>query len=118
MVQVLATAASAFAATNLDDLLLLLLFFSAAAGRRDAWQLVAGQYLGFSILVAASLVGYLGSQYFPGAWIGLLGLLPMALGVSQWIDTISDNDQPADVSDPMAMPAWLSRWSLPSGQLL
>lgn len=117
MLQVLAMAASAFAATNLDDLLLLLLFFTAAADQRNGWLVVAGQYLGFTFLVGASLLGYLGGQLFPDSWIGVLGLLPIGLGVSQLLDTIGESDDHACSSEHPVVPAWLARWSLPGGQL-
>jgi cadmium resistance protein CadD (predicted permease) len=69
-------------ATNLDDLVVLTVFF--AATRRDGLrrsQVVAGQYAGIATLVAVSAVAALGLLVVPDRWIGLLGLLPLALGV-------------------------------------
>lgn len=115
---VLVQAVSAFAASNVDDILLLLLFFSTARSRHGAWQVVAGQYLGFSLLIAASLIGYLGGQLVPMPWIGILGLLPISLGVSQIIDNLGEGTE-ADASNappPSSMPLWLQRLGLPCGQ--
>jgi cadmium resistance transport/sequestration family protein len=73
------TGAIAFAATNIDDLLVLMLFFSQAAFTRS--QIYTGQYLGFSGIIAFSLLGFLGGLLIPEHWIGFLGLLPIYLGI-------------------------------------
>jgi cadmium resistance protein CadD (predicted permease) len=71
-----------FAATNVDDLVLLALFFGQAAGRRGAEaRVVAGQYLGFTAILAVSIVGALGAGLLPDTAIPYLGLLPLLLGV-------------------------------------
>lgn len=85
-------AISAFAASNLDDILVLVLLFSQAGQSWGKARVIGGQCLGFSLLVLASLMGYFGGQLLPMAWIGLLGLFPISLGVSQWIDNLSGND--------------------------
>ncbi|GAB4429052.1 MAG: cadmium resistance transporter [Chloroflexi bacterium OHK40] len=74
----------AFAATNLDDLFLLMLYFSQA--NNDPQQernIVVGQYLGFAVLVFISVLGYLGSLLIPRQYVGLLGILPILLGVRE-----------------------------------
>ncbi|KEF42589.1 MAG: hypothetical protein ER33_04820 [Cyanobium sp. CACIAM 14] len=114
---VLATAVSAFAASNLDDILVLLLLFSAADRRHAAWHVVAGQYLGFAVLVCASLIGFVGGQLLPPAWIGVLGLLPISLGVSQLIDNIGDADDSVVSTAEASMPTWLLNLGLPCGQI-
>ena len=75
------TGAVSFAATNIDDIFILLLFFSQVDGRFRNWHVVAGQYLGFAALVALSVLGSLGVLVVPGEWIGLLGFVPVFLGV-------------------------------------
>ena len=72
-----------FAATNVDDLFILMLFFSQTDAAFRRRHIVAGQYLGFAALVAISLLGFFGSFILPTAWIGLLGLLPIAMGVKK-----------------------------------
>jgi cadmium resistance transport/sequestration family protein len=72
-----------FAATNVDDLFILILFFSQTDAAFLRRHIVVGQYLGFTALVAISLTGFLGSYIFSIAWIGLLGLLPIAMGVKK-----------------------------------
>lgn len=83
---ILATATSgamAFVATNIDDLLLLTLFFSQVNTSFRKRHVIFGQYLGFTVLILASLPGFLGGLVISPAWIGLLGLVPIALGINQ-----------------------------------
>ncbi|MFI6257222.1 cadmium resistance transporter [Micromonospora zamorensis] len=86
MIDLLSTAGGAavvFAATDIDDIVILTLFFVAAraTGRPRPWQIVAGQYLGIGALALASAVVAAGLLVVPDPWTGLLGLLPIALGV-------------------------------------
>ncbi|WP_435207505.1 cadmium resistance transporter [Micromonospora sp. bgisy143] len=100
MIDLFGTAAGAavvFAATDIDDIVILTLFFVAArtTGRPRTWQIVAGQYLGIGALAVASAVVAAGLLVVPDPWTGLLGLLPIALGVrALWS---ADDDEPATV---------------------
>lgn len=94
----IATAAGMFAGTNVDDIIVLtVLFLSArASGRPAPWQIWAGQYLGIAALVVVSVIAALGLTIVPDAWVGLLGLLPFALGVRGLVSAIrTRNDQDA-----------------------
>lgn len=75
---------AAFAATNLDDLFLLMLYFSKANNnpQRES-HIILGQYLGFSVLVALSVLGYLGSLLIPRQYVGWLGVIPILLGIRE-----------------------------------
>ena len=69
-------------ATNVDDLVVLIVLF--ATTRRDGlrrWEVVVGQYAGIATLVAVSALAALGLLVVPDRWIGLLGLVPITLGV-------------------------------------
>jgi cadmium resistance transport/sequestration family protein len=93
----LSTGITAFIATNLDDIVILLLFFSQANSFFRRRHIVTGQYLGFAALVLACLPGFFGSLLFPKPWIGLLGLVPIAIGINRLIcqeDDTSDEVQP------------------------
>lgn len=81
MLATLVTAALAFAATNIDDIVLLTMWFSSVGGSLRGRHIVAGQYAGFAVLVAVSLLGALGALLVPQEYIGFLGFLPIALGV-------------------------------------
>ncbi|MEU6075321.1 cadmium resistance transporter [Micromonospora sp. NPDC047074] len=107
MIDLLGTAAGAaavFAATNLDDIIVLTLFFVAArtTGRPRTWQIVAGQYLGIGALALASAVVAAGLLVVPEPWTGLLGLLPIALGVRALLDREAD-DAPAVVGSTLGV---------------
>jgi cadmium resistance protein CadD (predicted permease) len=68
-----------FAATNIDDILLLALFFADRTIRPAA--VVAGQFIGIGVLTAVSGGAALLALAVPPGWIGLLGLVPLFLGV-------------------------------------
>lgn len=70
---------AAFAATNLDDLFLLLAFFADDSLRRA--NIVFGKLLGIAVLTGASALAALLAFAVPEGWIGLLGLVPLGLGV-------------------------------------
>ncbi|MEV6366116.1 cadmium resistance transporter [Micromonospora musae] len=90
-----ATAVGIFVGTNVDDIIVLtVLFLSArASGRPRPWQIWAGQYAGISVLVALSAVAALGLTIVPDRWVGLLGLIPFALGVRGMIGAIRTRGQ-------------------------
>ena len=76
--EILLTSILAFVSTNIDDLFLLTLFFGNRTFRdRD---IVVGQLLGISSLIAISLVCSLVGLLIDQAYVGLLGLVPMYLG--------------------------------------
>jgi cadmium resistance protein CadD (predicted permease) len=77
------TAAAVFASTNIDDLVVLAFFFlaSRAAGKPRPWQVVAGQAVAIAVLVASAAVAALGLFIVPTRWVGLLGMVPLALGL-------------------------------------
>lgn len=77
---------TSFAATNIDDLVISILFFAQVNDTFRPRQIFVGKYLGFAALVAASLPGFFGSLIVPKAWIGLLGLVPIAIGINQLVD--------------------------------
>jgi cadmium resistance protein CadD (predicted permease) len=69
-------------ATTFDDNIYLTLFFGKVNRSFRPRHVVIGEYLGFSTLVGISLVGFLGGLAIPHVWIGLLGFLPMMIGIS------------------------------------
>ncbi|MGM3304869.1 cadmium resistance transporter [Anabaena sp. WFMT] len=96
------TGVVAFSATNIDDIVILLVFFSQVNENFRPWQIVMGQYLGFTILVIFSLPGFFGGLILPPAWIGLLGLIPIAIGISSLVNR--EREQLADVPGEITPP--------------
>lgn len=76
-----AIAITAFTATNIDDILILTIFFAQVDSKFRPRHILIGQYLGFALLILASLPGYFGGLIIDHKWIGLLGLLPIAIGI-------------------------------------
>lgn len=79
MLSLIALAAGAFAATNIDNLFVLLAFVAEARGRLR--PVVAGQFAGSLALIAVAtgLAGLVHS--LPHGYVGLLGVLPVAVGL-------------------------------------
>lgn len=72
-------AIGAFASTNLDDIFLLAALFAVPGLRPRA--VVIGQYLGILGLLAASYVTARLAVAVPRGWTGLLGLVPLWMGI-------------------------------------
>ncbi len=85
-------------ATNLDDIVILMLFFAQRDNTLRPSQVVIGQYLGFSILVILSLPGFFGGLLVPKPWIGLLGFLPILIGLKDLAKWNESKDQVQGIS--------------------
>jgi cadmium resistance transport/sequestration family protein len=99
---------TSFVATNIDDIVVLMVFFSQLNAGFRRRHVVVGQYLGFCALLLASLPGYLGGLVISKPWLGLLGFLPMAIGISQLVQGSEDEPSIQDVSpdlNDLARPA-------------
>lgn len=94
LVTAITTGVAAFGATNIDDIAILLLFFSQVDSTLRYWHIVIGQYLGFTAIVLASLPGFLGSSLLSPAWIGLLGFIPITIGLNR---ILNQEDMVAEV---------------------
>ena len=92
------SALGSFIVTNIDDIFVLMLLFSQASSQAKASNgrtvkgnriypkdIVIGQYLGFALLVLISLLATFGVTLIPDQWVGLLGLIPIYLGVKMFI---------------------------------
>jgi cadmium resistance transport/sequestration family protein len=92
LLSVILVGITSFIATNLDDIVVLVIFFSQVSATFRRRHIVFGQYLGFTALLLLSLPGYFGGLVLPKAWVGLLGLLPLGVGVGQLLNP--DTDEP------------------------
>lgn len=101
------TAITAFTATNLDDVLILLLFFSQVGTTFAKRHIVIGQYLGFAALVGASLSGYFGGLLMPRDWIGMLGILPIAIGLNRLFIPETEEEEVSE-NQPEKSSSWFS----------
>ena len=73
----------AFTATNIGDLFVLVMFFSNSSF--SIKQIVTGQYIGVSSLIAISAVSYFAAFILPSAWIRLMGVFPIIIGIKNLV---------------------------------
>lgn len=102
------TAAIAFAATNIDDIFVLMMFFAQTNQSFRRRHVVLGQYIGITTLIAISMIGFLGSFIIPQEYIGLLGFLPITLGIRKFRDRHTESAPILPTPTGQAAPAFLS----------
>jgi cadmium resistance protein CadD (predicted permease) len=68
-----------FASTNIDDIFLTMAFF--ADSRLDRRAVVAGKFLGISLIVTVSIAAAACAMAVPPEWVALLGFAPLGLGL-------------------------------------
>jgi cadmium resistance transport/sequestration family protein len=110
LITAISTGFTAFTATNLDDILILMLFFSQVNALFRKRHIITGQYLGFTALVLASLPSFFGSLLLPRPYIGLLGLIPMAIGISRLMNA---NEEDSESEETQTGSAWFSSFISP-----
>ncbi|WP_345811008.1 cadmium resistance transporter [Paraburkholderia sp. PREW-6R] len=76
-------AIAAYAATNIDNLFVLLAFLADAKSPGQRRRVIAGQCAGSLTLIAASALLALMLTRLPAGYVGLLGLLPIGVGLAK-----------------------------------
>jgi cadmium resistance protein CadD (predicted permease) len=84
------TAIVLFASTNVDDVFVLIGFFADPKFR--ARDIVLGQYSGIAALFSASAAASLLSLVIPRAYVGLLGVVPILIGLKKLFDLYRKRD--------------------------
>ncbi|MGP4071596.1 CadD family cadmium resistance transporter [Piscibacillus sp. B03] len=94
MITTILTAAAVYVATGIDYLVILILLFSQIKKGQEK-HIWIGKYIGTILVIGASLVVALGVvNLIPQQWvIGILGLLPLYLGIKIWIKGEEDEDE-------------------------
>jgi cadmium resistance protein CadD (predicted permease) len=100
LLSVIGVAIALFISTNIDDVFLLVAFFANPAFR--ARQVVIGQFLGIGALIAVSLAGSALALVASEQHLGLLGMLPFAIGLYGLIQRLRGVDE--DDDDTQATP--------------
>lgn len=100
----IATAVALFAGTNIDDAVVLSVLSAAsrAGGRPRRWEIWAGQYAGFAVLIGVSLAVGRGLALVPGHLLWVLGLVPLGLGVVNLIAAVRSHYQGRQPRAPSA----------------
>jgi cadmium resistance protein CadD (predicted permease) len=103
----LLTACSTFTITNIDDLFILVTFFAEAAAGKKLTPLiiVAGQYVGITLVLAISMIGFGITVGLPTEPIGFLGLLPILLGFWSMLGLVLQGEEEED-----EMPVGIDGW--------
>jgi cadmium resistance protein CadD (predicted permease) len=84
IISIIGIGATAFVATNIDDIVVLIVFFSSLT--LPVRNIVIGQFLGIGSLIAISALGSLLALVVPSYIIGLMGLLPIAIGIKELLE--------------------------------
>ncbi len=79
-----------FVGTNIDDIFINTLFFAQADTKRKVKATIIGVYLGIGTLVLLSMLGAYFLQAVPQKYIGLLGFIPIILGIKAWAEYIQE----------------------------
>ncbi|APM38316.1 cadmium resistance transporter [Clostridium kluyveri] len=85
MVSTIITALVSFSSTNIDDIFVLMLFFSQLNSSTKIRHIIIGQYLGIGALTTISIIGAIGVSVIPHEYVGLLGLVPIYLGIKTYL---------------------------------
>ena len=92
IIGLVAIGVAAFVATNIDDIFVLMIFFSSVA--YSVRQIVLGQYIGIGLLIAISGIGSLIAFVVPTYVIGLMGIVPIAIGIKHLVE-VRRKDNPS-----------------------
>lgn len=84
---------AAFVATNIDDIFVLMMFFSSLTF--PVRQVVLGQFIGIGLLIAISALGSLISLVVPTYIIGLMGIIPIIIGIKNLVEIRKKNKLPS-----------------------
>ncbi len=92
----LLTSIIAYTGTNIDDIFVIMILLAQAA-KSAKGKLVAGHFLGVGIITVMSMLGAFGLQNLPLKYVGILGMVPIGLGIKAWLDHkkgADDDDAP------------------------
>ena len=81
MIASILTSMVAYISTNIDDIFVLMILLAQA---RKKHSLITGHFLGVSLITLISMLGAFGLQNLPLKYVGILGLVPIGLGIKAW----------------------------------
>jgi len=102
LVGFLATSVIAFVSTNIDNIFVIMLLYAQTGDKLKKQHVIIGQYIGIGILVAISILGALGLNFIPQKYIGLLGVIPITLGIKSFLDYKKDSNRNANSQEKNA----------------
>ncbi|KRK37371.1 cadmium resistance transporter [Levilactobacillus parabrevis] len=102
MLKTILTGVTAYISTGLDYLIILMVIFGRVK-HQDRWLVLVGDFLGTTVLVGSSLIVAFFLGFVPAPWLlGLLGLIPIYLGIKLWVQ--GDDDDAGEIAAKVAKP--------------
>lgn len=93
--RVFITAVLAFISTTLDDFAVILMFFGKANSSENVRlgyiRTVIGMTLGFTFIIAISLIGLVMGHFLPGKYVALMGFIPLLIGIQKLYEVLRDD---------------------------
>ena len=74
-----------FISTNIDNIFVLILLYAQVDENFKKSYVVIGQYLAIAVLYAFSLLSAFGLNFISQKYVGLLGIIPIAIGIKELI---------------------------------
>lgn len=96
------TSIVAYISTNIDDIFVIMILLAQAA-KSAKGKIVVGHFLGVGIVTAISMLGAFGLQNLPLKYVGILGLVPIALGIRAWLQHKKGAEEDAPKSDSVGL---------------
>lgn len=94
---VILSAVLSYIGTSIDHIIVLILLFNQTQHRkRDDVSIISAVFIGFTLIVLTSLAARFGLSLFEPDWIGLLGLIPIVLGVRVLFKPVDDEQKAQD----------------------
>ena len=100
MALVIAASVIAYITTEMDDLLLLLVLFSRAKNKSERTCIIVGKYIGLALVVCCCTMFAVYISKVPSKYIGLLGFVPIVIGVRSLFEKKNDDDD-ANADTPL-----------------
>lgn len=91
---VILSALLSYVGTSIDHIIVLILLFNQTQHRkRDDLSIISAVFVGFTLIVLVSLAARFGLSLFEPEWIGLLGLIPIGLGIRVLFKPVDDEQE-------------------------
>ncbi len=104
--------AMTFIATGIDEMLLLIILFSMAKREKDVRDVFVGQQIGMTLVLIMTLLAVYGLGFITREWVGLLGILPIAVGIIEFFSGEEEDDDDKILMKTAIFSNWIFRVAL------